>query len=873
MCIICQSRGEDPVFEHSEGGSREFAKAGEVTTNAVAPDKPSWTVDQQAHYLTDGYWNDMGRRSRHFDVRTGGSISVNITALRADNQETARAALATWTAATGLTFVETSGWGQIGFSENRPGANGGALQVSWNGIHTAATVNVEANWGNGSLFKLKTYIHEIGHALGLGHAGNYNGSANFPEQGRYQEDSWKNSIMSYFNQAQNPYSQASWATPVTPMMADIVAIHKMYGVPTNVRTGNDTYGDDRTVKEAGTIGERWAASTIVDSGGIDTFNFSKRSADQVIDLREGAFSNIDGGVGNFAIARGTVIENALGGSGADRITGNDVANRLEGNAGADTLLGMGGDDTLLGGGGADILDGGAGVDRAVFAGKSGGYEIVYDATAATNGVLKIRDTATGAVDTLTAIEQLGFDDAKLDVAAVLANLKARFGAIAAGSATSHTVVLSPDAADVYVAPKPPATPKYEIDGAFTAIATARFDDLDAGPYQRIFDFGNGPASDNVWLGQIGTSRDMGFGIRVGSVGYKIVAKGVIVEGEQAIWTASVDAAGMMAIFKNGAPVAQGQGVVPTDVARLQERVGSSPWANDKPLVGKVSDLYVHNGAPLGDIDGAFVATAKARFDDLAGGRFQRIFDTGNGENSDNIWLGQIGSGDDMGFEIVAGKAVHRIVAKDAIVQGETATWTASVSDEGMMRIFKDGKMVAEGQGVAPRDVDRSKEYIGHSNWAQDTALIGTISDVSITTPKLDIPEIDGAFRVFAEARFDDLKAGSFQRIFDTGRGPDAENIWLGQVSDGDDMAFEIIDKGTKHRIVAKDAIIEGETADWGAGVDANGWMQIFKDGKLLAEGQGVVPNDVDRPLDHVGSSNYGFDMPLHGSVNDLFFFA
>jgi hypothetical protein len=95
MCLICEFRGEDPVREHGEGGSREFANAGEVTTNAVAPDKPSWTLDQQAHYLTDGYWNEMGRRSRHFDVRTGGSISVNITALRADNQGTARAALAT----------------------------------------------------------------------------------------------------------------------------------------------------------------------------------------------------------------------------------------------------------------------------------------------------------------------------------------------------------------------------------------------------------------------------------------------------------------------------------------------------------------------------------------------------------------------------------------------------------------------------------------------------------------------------------------------------------------------------------------------------------------------------------------------------------
>ncbi|WP_051148251.1 M10 family metallopeptidase [Sphingomonas phyllosphaerae] len=978
MCIICQARGEDAVREHAEGGSRAGSSANEVTTGGL----PSWSLDQQARYLTNGYWEDRGARGFRFDVQAGGSLTVDISGLRADNQRVARDALASWTAVTGISFVETTGGpSHMGFTEIYSGAYASAKSVGWNGINGHTHVNVPADWSNGSWYKMQTFVHEIGHAMGLGHAGKYNGGANFSVDARYQEDSWKHSIMSYFSQSQNPHAQASYAFPITPMMADIVAIQNIYGKPTNVRTGNDTYGDLRTVFDVGTDMFRGTASTIFDAGGVDTFNFSLRGANQYVDLNDGAFSNIDWAVGNLAIARGTIIENAITGSGNDRIKGNDVANRLEGSAGNDTMFGMGGDDTLVGGAGADtldggigddtllggaeadtldggdgkdtldggagddtllggadadtldggtgndkldggagddtllggaeadaldggdgkdtldggagndtlaggvgddtlrggadadMLDGGTGNDRAVFAGKSTGYEIVYDAISASGGALQVRDKATGAVDTLTSIEQLGFDDTTLDLAAVLANLKARLGAIPAGSTDSHTVSLSPTSADVYVPPKVVVAPKYEIDGAFTATATARFDDLAAGAFQRIFDFGNGAEADNIWMGQVGTSRDMAFAIRNGSVEHRIVASDVIVEGEQAIWTANVDADGMMAIFKNGVLVGGGQGVVPADIARLEEHVGSSSWIQDKPLVGEVSDIYVHNGAALDDIHGAFVATATVRFDDLDGGAYQRVFDTGNGEDSDNVWLGQIDSSADMGFEIVAGDASHRIVAKDAIVQGEHAIWTASVSSEGMMRIFKDGKMVAEGQGVVPRDVARGKEYIGHSNWSLDTPLIGTISDVSITTPELDVPEIDGAFRVFADARFDDLKAGSFQRIFDTGQGPDAENIWLGQVGDGDDLAFEIIDHGVKHRIVAEDAIVEGETADWEAGVDADGWMQIFKDGTLLAEGQGVVPNDVDRPFDHVGASNYAADMPLYGVVNELFFFA
>ena len=64
----------------------------------------------------------------------------------------------------------------------------------------------------------------------------------------------------------------------------------------------------------------------------------------------------------MSIARGTIIENAIGGSAGDQLIGNDVANVLTGNGGNDTLIGNGGDDFLVGGAGADTLTGGAGSD-------------------------------------------------------------------------------------------------------------------------------------------------------------------------------------------------------------------------------------------------------------------------------------------------------------------------------------------------------------------------------------------------------------------------------------------------------------------------------------------------------------------------------
>ena len=78
----------------------------------------------------------------------------------------------------------------------------------------------------------------------------------------------------------------------------------------------------------------------------------------------------------------SLIENAVGGSGADSIHGNAANNTLTGNAGDDTLVGLAGNDTLLGGDGADHLRGGAGADS--LDGGAGGYDTVEysDATAA-----------------------------------------------------------------------------------------------------------------------------------------------------------------------------------------------------------------------------------------------------------------------------------------------------------------------------------------------------------------------------------------------------------------------------------------------------------------------------------------------------------
>ena len=87
------------------------------------------------------------------------------------------------------------------------------------------------------------------------------------------------------------------------------------------------------------------AYTIIDNGGIDTLDYSGFASNQHIDLNPETFSDVGDSIGNVSIARGTVIENAIGGSGNDTLIGNAANNVLTGNGGDDTIDGGGGNDT------------------------------------------------------------------------------------------------------------------------------------------------------------------------------------------------------------------------------------------------------------------------------------------------------------------------------------------------------------------------------------------------------------------------------------------------------------------------------------------------------------------------------------------------
>ena len=390
------------------------------------------SYDEIARYLTDDYW-EQGRHS--FDAGPGDTLTADITALTPEEQQLARWALEAWTNVTGIEFRFVTGGADIVFDHEvgdttaygTGGPNriqGGTILES--GVHIAADL-VEDRGATIDSYSFLVFVHEIGHALHLGHPGAYpvdfvNPSATFPDDATFLNDSYQVSLMSYFDQNENTHINASYANPVTPMIVDIVAIQDLYGVPDSINAGDTVYGWGSNV--GGYLGQLFGAMsgeqpdpdvyasgpvalTIYDNGGNDTLDLRWDPDDQRVDLRPEGISDVLGLTGNIVIARDTVIENFVAGAGDDAVTGNDAANRLEGRGGNDTLTGgSGGDvleggdglDHLVGGAGADQLDGGSGNDRASHLTSNAGVRVDLSAGTAAMG------HAEG--DTLINIEEI-----------------------------------------------------------------------------------------------------------------------------------------------------------------------------------------------------------------------------------------------------------------------------------------------------------------------------------------------------------------------------------------------------------------------------------------------------------------------------------
>lgn len=420
MCLLCAllqrphetTSALTGTHDLDAGASAGWTGGPRPRTGEAGP-PPIVPLARLADYLIDGYWRETGQAPRALDLSGDRVVTVDLSALSPAGRRLALDALAAWSSVADLEFRQVRGAVQITFTEDGYGAYSQSEVTG--GRILSSTVNVDRDWlredggGIGS-YSFQVYLHEIGHALGLGHLGRYNGDGDSTAGVRFGNDSWQASVMSYFGQDEIAHPTASLALAVTPMPADILAIQRLYGAagPGSLTDGDTTYGVGHTLGDSwlgrlfsaqdgmrvpGVQEARAVAITLHDAGGWDRLDLSNDAWDQRVDLRPGAASDIYGLVGNLQISGSTLIEAYVAGTGHDTVTGNAADNTLRGGAGHDRLIGLTGDDRLVGGAGDDTLLGGAGTD-SLFGGM--GHDLLRDAWGDT------RMSGGGGHDILTA---------------------------------------------------------------------------------------------------------------------------------------------------------------------------------------------------------------------------------------------------------------------------------------------------------------------------------------------------------------------------------------------------------------------------------------------------------------------------------------
>ena len=430
MCGICLAQAtfhpECPL------GERQEITAAEIS-DGYTGDLPSMTWDEAAEQITR--WNDKwddenasngnahgtaGTVTYGYMLDPAGTEYLALTPAEIANVEIA---IANFEEIANLDFIRVTDAGSEYVSDRsdmemdfqaQADTNGGWMSGShYGGTFHSATVTIgESGLEEMGTWAFKTALHEIGHAIGMPHPGDYNGDIGNGKS--YYEDSSQFSVMSYFAETDTgadygngwyreagEWVRGTWQ-PNGLMLHDIAAVQRLYGKNMETRTGDSVYGWNSNLDHEVWSVTDWKDNMIAaiwDAGGIDTIDGSGYSTDSVIDLREESFSSLGAYeygnsrlINNVAIARDVKIENAIGGTGDDILVGNMVD--------ADHS-----DSSGNGYNGNNTLDGGAGEDTVSYAASDVAVTIDLSKGGASESGYSY-DLGAHGVDTLRSIENL-----------------------------------------------------------------------------------------------------------------------------------------------------------------------------------------------------------------------------------------------------------------------------------------------------------------------------------------------------------------------------------------------------------------------------------------------------------------------------------
>ncbi|MEM7353032.1 MAG: LamG-like jellyroll fold domain-containing protein, partial [Acidobacteriota bacterium] len=158
-------------------------------------------------------------------------------------------------------------------------------------------------------------------------------------------------------------------------------------------------------------------------------------------------------------------------------------------------------------------------------------------------------------------------------------------------------------------------------------------------------------------------------------------------------------------------------------------MGSSPITNNRStLAFDGKNAHISLGSMQVDYSQGYTVEAWVRYESF--NHWSRIIDFGNGAGADNILLANQETTDNLYSHVFHGSTTKNLGVKT--LQLNQWTHVAATIDKSHKTIlYKDGEPVLDGTTWLPRSVNRTKCYIGRSNWPTDAYFQGQMAEVRI----------------------------------------------------------------------------------------------------------------------------------------------
>jgi hypothetical protein len=421
-------------------------------------------------------------------------------------------------------------------------------------------------------------------------------------------------------------------------------------------------------------------------------------------------------------------------------------------------------------------------------------------------------------------------------------------------------------------------------------------------WARFFDIGNGEYDNNIVFARQGTTTTLSFEAYKNSTsGGRITSAGAIELNKWQLFTATIDAAGNAAIYKNGSQLASGKTAIPPNIERLYKYVGRSNWEADLYYQGSIDDVRIYNYAlSAGDVAALYIGGGQAENPvplmdavDVSSGA-QMSWHAGSLADGHDVYIGTdsaaVSEATANSDEYVGRQHTNKLYYP--LAPGTTYYWR--VDEAYGAEIYK-GRVWSFTTAAEPAEKILAYYRADFTEAFNSKTLIDTsVSDVCMGAEEagilhyieelyfpgdegyLDVPPINEDFSqgFTVNLRAKPTAAQSWARFVDFGNGAGVDNIVFAREGTTNTLyitAFNGTNGG--ERVSASGALALDTWQMLSAVIYPSGYAVIYINGELVGKGVTTCPSSVIRRSNYIGKSNWDSDAYYKGSMDDISFWA